>query len=109
MASPQRQLWQPPPPPAANRRCPPPTPTPPPQPAPTTTDTVLPPASTPEPSLEHKCLARQGYTPVSMKIKKIKKVKRLKRFPWPANPKTPAGWPRRVAVAMLVGLSVFLV
>jgi NO-binding membrane sensor protein with MHYT domain len=29
-------------------------------------------------------------------------------LPWPANPKTPAGWPKRVAIAMLVGLSVFL-
>jgi ABC-type Fe3+ transport system permease subunit len=40
---------------------------------------------------------------------KIKKLKRLKRFPWPANPKTPPGWAKRVAIAMLAGLSVFLV
>lgn len=44
-----------------------------------------------------------------MTIKKLKKIKRPNQFPWPANPKTPAGWPKRVAIAMLAGLSVFLV
>ncbi|HWZ52459.1 MAG TPA: hypothetical protein VNW54_13440 [Granulicella sp.] len=43
-----------------------------------------------------------------MKIKKLKKIRRLKQFPWPANPTPPAGWPKRVAIAMLAGLSVFL-
>ena len=36
------------------------------------------------------------------------KIQRLKNLPWPTNPKTPEGWPKRVALAMLGGLGLFL-
>jgi hypothetical protein len=36
------------------------------------------------------------------------KIQRLARLPWPTNPKTPEGWPKRVAIAMLSGLAIFL-
>jgi hypothetical protein len=36
------------------------------------------------------------------------KIQRLKNLPWPTNPKTPEGWPKRVALAMLSGLGIFL-
>ncbi len=36
------------------------------------------------------------------------KIQRVARLPWPTNPKTPEGWPKRVAIAMLSGLGVFL-
>ncbi len=36
------------------------------------------------------------------------KIQRLKNLPWPTNPKTPEGWPKRVALAMLGGLGIFL-
>jgi NO-binding membrane sensor protein with MHYT domain len=36
------------------------------------------------------------------------KIQRMKNLPWPTNPKTPEGWPKRVAIAMLSGLGIFL-
>jgi hypothetical protein len=36
------------------------------------------------------------------------KIQRLKNLPWPTNPQTPEGWPKRVAIAMLSGLGIFL-
>ena len=36
------------------------------------------------------------------------KIQRLARLPWPTNPKTPEGWAKRVAIAMLSGLGVFV-
>lgn len=33
---------------------------------------------------------------------------RLPKRPWRSNPKTPEGWPRRIAIALLAGLAVFL-
>jgi hypothetical protein len=36
------------------------------------------------------------------------KIQRLKQLPWPTNPKTPEGWPKRIALAMLSGLGVFV-
>jgi ABC-type Fe3+ transport system permease subunit len=36
------------------------------------------------------------------------KIQSLARLPWPTNPKTPEGWPKRVAIAMLSGLGIFL-
>jgi hypothetical protein len=36
------------------------------------------------------------------------KIQRLHQLPWPTNPKTPEGWPKRVAIATLSGLAVFL-
>ena len=36
------------------------------------------------------------------------KIQRIKNLPWPTNPKTPEGWAKRVAIAMLCGLGVFL-
>jgi hypothetical protein len=36
------------------------------------------------------------------------KIQRLARLPWPTNPKTPEGWPKRVAIATLSGLAIFL-
>jgi hypothetical protein len=36
------------------------------------------------------------------------KIQRFKNLPWPTNPKTPDGWPKRVALAMLSGLGVFV-
>jgi hypothetical protein len=37
------------------------------------------------------------------------KIQRMKNLPWPTNPKTPEGWAKRVAIAMLSGLGIFLV
>jgi hypothetical protein len=36
------------------------------------------------------------------------KIQRMKNLPWKTNPKTPEGWPKRVAIAMLSGLGIFL-
>jgi hypothetical protein len=36
------------------------------------------------------------------------KIQRLKNLPWPTNPKTPEGWPKRIAIAMLSGLGMFV-
>jgi ABC-type Fe3+ transport system permease subunit len=36
------------------------------------------------------------------------KIQRLKNLPWPTNPKTPEGWPKRIAIAMLSGLGIFV-
>jgi hypothetical protein len=36
------------------------------------------------------------------------KIQRMKNLPWPTNPKTPEGWPKRIAIAMLSGLGIFL-
>jgi ABC-type Fe3+ transport system permease subunit len=36
------------------------------------------------------------------------KIQRMKNLPWRSNPKTPEGWAKRVAIAMLCGLGVFL-
>jgi hypothetical protein len=36
------------------------------------------------------------------------KIQRFAHLPWPTNPKTPEGWPKRVALAMLSGLGIFL-
>jgi Na+/H+ antiporter NhaA len=33
---------------------------------------------------------------------------KLPKRPWRSNPKTPEGWPRRIAIALLTGLGVFL-
>jgi NO-binding membrane sensor protein with MHYT domain len=37
------------------------------------------------------------------------KIQRMKNLPWRTNPKTPEGWPKRVALAMLSGLGIFVV
>jgi hypothetical protein len=37
------------------------------------------------------------------------KIQRFKNLPWPTNPKTPEGWPKRIAIAMLSGLGIFVV
>jgi ABC-type Fe3+ transport system permease subunit len=36
------------------------------------------------------------------------KHRRLLQAPWRSNPKTPEGWPKRIAIALLGGLAVFL-
>jgi NO-binding membrane sensor protein with MHYT domain len=36
------------------------------------------------------------------------KIQRTKNLPWPTNPKTPEGWPKHVAIAMLSGVGIFL-
>jgi hypothetical protein len=37
------------------------------------------------------------------------KIQRMKNVPWRTNPKTPEGWPKRTAIAMLSGLGIFVV